>query len=378
MATVVDVGSRLGIAPTCAALGLPRATYYRRRQPARARPQRRRSPRALSVEERATVLDTLHEPRFVDLAPAEVYATLLDEGRYLCSERTMYRFLAAHDEVRERRNQLRHPCYAAPELLARRPNELWSWDITKLLGPAKWTYFYLYVMLDVFSRYVVGWMVAHRESATLAERFIRETCARQRITRDQLTIHADRGSSMTSKPVALLLADLGVTRTHARPHVSNDNPFSEAQFKTLKYRPTFPERFGSIQDARLHCDVFFRWYNTEHYHSSLGLLTPADVHHGLAEQRVAARATVLATAYAAHPERFPGGLPQPPAPPAEVWINRPKTRAIEEASNTPMLTSQAISGSPAGSPASLTLWRPVSTPVVAACCGGLGGLAPVG
>ncbi len=332
MATVADVGPRLGNAPTCAALGLPRATYYRRQQPPCAGPPRRPSPRALNTDERAAVLDMLHEPRFVDLAPAEVYATLLDEGRYLCSERTMYRLLAAHREVRERRNQLRHPRYAAPELLARRPNELWSWDITKLLGPAKWTYFYLYVMLDVFSRYVVGWMVAHRESATLAERFIRETCARQGIAHDQLTIHADRGPAMTSKPVALLLADLGVTKTHARPHVSNDNPFSEAQFKTLKYRPAFPERFGSIQDARAHCHAFLAWYNTEHRHSSLGLLTPADVHRGLADQRIAGRATVLAAVYAAHPERFPGGLPQPRACPQEVWINRPRTAATEEAS----------------------------------------------
>ncbi len=325
IATVTEVGPRLGIAPTCAAFGLPRATYYRRQQSPGARAPRRPSPRALSAEEKTTVLAVLHEPRFVDLAPAEVYATLLDEGRYLCSERTMYRLLAAHHEVRERRNQLRHPRYAAPELLARRPNELWSWDITKLLGPAKWTYFYLYVMLDVFSRYVVGWMVAHRESATLAEQFIRETCARQGIERDQLTVHADRGSAMTSKPVALLLADLGVTKTHARPHVSSDNPFSEAQFKTLKYRPAFPERFGSIQDARAYCHDFFAWYNTAHRHSSLGLLTPHDVHHGMADERVAARAGVLAAAYAAHPERFPGGLPQPPAYPAEVWINPPKT-----------------------------------------------------
>ena len=199
----------------------------------------------------------LHEPRFADLAPAEVYATLLDEGRYLCSERTMYRVLAENAEVRERRDQLRHPAYAAPELLATAPNQLWSWDITKLLGPAKWTYFYLYVILDVFSRYVVGWMVAHRETATLAERLIRETCERQGIEPGQLTIHADRGTSMTSKPVALLLADLGVTKTHSRPHVSNDNPFSEAQFKTLKYRPDFPERFGSIEHARSHCGDFF-------------------------------------------------------------------------------------------------------------------------
>jgi putative transposase len=329
MATVTEVGPRLGIAPICAALGLPRATYYRRRRPQSAPPARARSPRALSAGEQAAILDMLHTPRFVDLAPAETYATLLDEGQYLCSERTMYRLLADHQEVRERRDQLRHPRYAAPELLARRPNELWSWDITKLLGPAKWTYFYLYVMLDVFSRYVVGWMVAHRESATLAERFIRETCVRQGIAREELTIHADRGVAMTSKSVAFLLADLGITKTHSRPHVSNDNPFSEAQFKTLKYRPTFPARFGSIQDARAHGHSFFPWYNVEHHHSGLGLLTPHDVHYGLAEHRVAARATVLAAAYAAHPERFSGGLPQPPERPTEVWINPPKTRATE-------------------------------------------------
>ena len=331
MTTVTELGPRLGIAPTCAALGLPRATYYRRRRPQTAAAPRPRSPRALSPDEHAGVLARLHEPRFVDLAPAEVYATLLDEGEYLCSERTMYRVLAAHGEVRERRDQLRHPHYAAPELLAARPNELWSWDITKLLGPAKWTYFYLYVMLDVFSRYVVGWMVAHRESATLAERFIHETCVRQEIGRDQLTIHADRGSAMTSKPVAFLLADLGVTKTHSRPHVSNDNPFSEAQFKTFKYRPDFPDRFGAIQDARAHCQGFFPWYNTAHRHTGLGLLTPHDVHYGMAEARVTARAEILAAAHAAHPERFPRGVPQPPPRPTAVWINPPKTRATEEA-----------------------------------------------
>jgi len=334
MATVTQIGPRLGIAPTCAALGLPRASYYRRRQPPPAASPRRSPPRALSPGERDTVLAVLHEPRFADLAPAEVYATLLDAGQYLCSERTMYRVLAAHHEVRERRQHLRHPRYAAPELLALRPNELWSWDITKLLGPAKWTYFYLYVMLDVFSRYVVGWMVAHRESATLAEQFIHATCARQSIGRDQLTIHADRGQAMISKSVAFLLADLGVTKTHSRPHVSNDNPFSEAQFKTLKYRPAFPDRFGSIQDARAHGHVFFPWYNTEHHHSGLGLLTPHDVHFGLAAQRVAERATVLATAYAAHPERFPAGPPVPAAVPTEVWINPPTHRALEEVALT--------------------------------------------
>src|SRR4030095_16461588 len=334
MATVAQIGPRLGIAPTCAALGLPRATYYRRRRPPRATPPRRRSPRALGEAERAAVLEELHTPRFVDLAPGECAATLLDEGTYLCSERTMYRVLAAHAEVRERRAQLRHPIYAAPELLARRPHEPGGWDTTKLVGPAKWTYFYLYVMLDVFSRYVVGWMAAHRESATLAEQFIRETCARQGIGRAQLTVPADRGSAMTSKPVALLLADLGVTKTHGRPHVSNDNPFSEAQFKTLKYRPEFPGRFGSIQDGRAHAHVFFPCDSTDHHHAGPGLLTPADVHHGLAEQRVAARATVLASAYAAHPERFPAGPPAPAALPTTVWINPPKRSALPEVALT--------------------------------------------
>jgi putative transposase len=276
------------------------------------------------------VLEVLHAPRFVDQAPAQVYAQLLDEQRFLCSERTMYRILAAHQEVRERRAQLRHPPYAAPELLATAPNQLWSWDITKLLGPAKWTYFYLYVILDVFSRYVVGWMVACEESATLARKLIAHTCQRQGISPGSLTLHADRGSSMTSKSVALLLSDLGVTKTHSRPHVSNDNPFSEAQFKTLKYRPDFPKRFGSLVDARGHCHVFFPWYNTAHRHSGIGLLTPHEVHYGLADQRVASRAAVLAAAHAAHPERFVAGLPHPPARPTAVWINKPQ-RALTAA-----------------------------------------------
>jgi putative transposase len=342
MQTVADVSPQLGIAPTCAALNFPRASYYRALfpkpkkggTPASTRGERIDpganqsvvfNPRALQPEERRAVLVTLHETRFADLAPAEVYATLLDEGRYLCSERTMYRILAENHEVRERRAQLRHPHYAAPELLATRPNQLWSWDITKLLGPTKWSYFHLYVILDVFSRYVVGWMVADRESATLAEKLIAETCLRQQIKRDQLTLHADRGSSMKSKPVALLLADLGVTKTHSRPHVSNDNPFSEAQFKTFKYRPDFPERFGSAHDARNHCADFFPWYNFEHHHVGLGLLTPHDVHYGLAAARHADRALVLAAAHSRHPERFPRGTPKPPPLPVEVWINKPAT-----------------------------------------------------
>ena len=284
MQTINEMGPRLGFGATCAAMGLPKATFYRRLKP-RSEPSKKTSHRALGADEKRTVLDVLHEPRFADLAPAEVYAALLDEGQYLCSERTMYRILAENAEVRERRAQLRHPAYKAPELLATAPNQLWSWDITKLLGPAKWTYFYLYVILDVYSRYVVGWMLAHRESAALAQRLIAETCERQGVTPGQLTIHADRGTSMTSKPVALLLSDLGVTKSHSRPHVSNDNPFSEAQFKTMKYRPDFPERFGAIEDGRAHCADFFGWYNTEHRHGGLGLVIPHDVHHCLAAAR---------------------------------------------------------------------------------------------
>ena len=324
MRAIQDRAPQLGVAPTCRALGVPRATYYRRRQPRRP-PAPQHSSRALGPAEQQAVLEALHEPRFVDLAPAEVYATLLDEGQYLCSERTMYRLLAARQEVRERRDVLRHPRYAAPELLASRPNELWSWDITKLLGPTKWTYYYLYVILDIFSRYVVGWLAAYREAALLAERLIAETCRRQGIAPGQLTIHADRGSSMTSKPVAFLLADLGITKTHGRPHVSNDNPYAEAQFKTFKYRPAFPERFGSIEHARALSGDLFQWYNHAHHHSALGLLTPADVHYGRAAAKIAQRAGTLALAYARHPARFVRGVPQPPALPTAVWINKPQS-----------------------------------------------------
>jgi putative transposase len=332
LAVVREAGPNAGVAPTCEALGVSRATYYRglkveeNREPEKVQ----RSPRALSSEERAAVLDVLHEPRFADLAPAEIYGTLLDEEKYLCSIRTMYRILNANAEVRERRDQRRHPSYAAPELLATRPNELWSWDITKLLGPVKWTYYYLYVVLDVFSRYVVGWMLAYREAARLAKELIEASCRRQGITAGQLTIHADRGSSMRSKSVAMLLGDLGVTKTHSRPYTSTDNPYSEAQFKTMKYRPDFPERFGSIEHGRVFSRDFLGWYNTEHRHSGLGLLTPHDVHYGLAAKKQAQRAVVLAGAHAAHPERFPNGVPQPPILPTEVWINKPKERDGKE------------------------------------------------
>jgi putative transposase len=329
MQAIADLGPRLGIAAACVAVGIPKATYYRRLKPPTP-PAKRTSHRALGAEERSGVLGVLTEPRFADLAPAEVYAALLDEGRYLCSERTMYRVLAENAAVRERRDQLRHPAYKAPELLATAPNQLWSWDITKLLGPAKWTYFYLYVILDVYSRYAVGWMLAHRESAALAKRLIAETCERQGVVPGQLTIHADRGTSMTSKPVALLLSDLGVTKSHSRPHVSNDNPFSESQFKTMKYRPDFPERFGAIEHGRAHCGDFFGWYNNEHRHGGLGLLTPHDVHHGLAGARLMARDAVLAAAFAARPERFAAGLPSAGTVPGAVWINNPKIASPTE------------------------------------------------
>jgi putative transposase len=325
METIKTLGAELSIVATCAALSFARATYYRQLQPMLGPAAKRASPRALPADERKAVLDVLHEERFVDLAPAEVYATLLDEGRYVCSERTMYRVLAENQEVRERRDQLRHPKYAAPELLAIKPNQLWSWDITKLLGPAKWTYFYLYVVLDVFSRYVVGWLVADAESSLLAERLITDAYDRHGIKPGQLGVHADRGPSMKSNHVAMLLANLGVTKTHSRPHVSDDNPYSEAQFKTLKYRPDFPERFGSIEDAQGFNGDFFRWYNNEHHHTGLGLLTPADVHFGRAEDRHANRIIVLKAAQRAHPERFVAGIPIPPPLPTAAWINRPKS-----------------------------------------------------
>lgn len=285
----------------------------------------KRCHRALKSEEVAEVLSVMHEERFFDKAPSEIYAALLDEGRYLCSIRTMYRILHANKQVRERRNVLRHPNYAKPELLATAPNQVWSWDITKLKGPEKWTKYYLYVLMDIFSRYVVGWLIAERELADLAKELIEQTCQRQGIDKDKLIIHSDRGSSMTSKTVALLLADLGVTRSLSRPYVSDDNPFSESQFKTLKYRPEFPQRFGSIQDARAFCRTFFDWYNHEHYHSGIALMTPASVHTGRAQAISESRQLVLAGAFERHPERFVRKEARIIKLPSAVWINPPKT-----------------------------------------------------
>jgi putative transposase len=329
--TVEELTPLVGTRPACRALGAAPATIYRRRRPGEPRPARPRAvpARALSEPERQTVLAELHSERFVDCSPAQVWAILLDEGRYLASERTFYRLLAArHGGVRERRDQLTHPAYAKPELLSERPNELWSWDISKLKGPAKWTYFYLYVILDVFSRYAVGWTVQHRENAQIAKALIGQAAEQQKITREQLTVHADRGPAMTSKPVAFLLADLGVLRSHNRPYTSTDNPYSEAHFKTLKYRPEFPDRFQNIEHARSFCRRFFDWYNHQHRHSGIGLMTPAAVHHGQAKALHAKRQRVLSAAYTATPERFVRRPPRPPALPTAVWINKPPTEEI--------------------------------------------------
>ena len=325
--TVEELTPLIGTRPACRALGASPATIYRRRRPPQLRPARpRRTPaRALSEPERQQVLEVLHSERFVDVSPEETYATLLDDGSYLCSTRTMYRILEdKHGGVRERRAQLTHPAYAKPELLAERPNELWSWDVSKLKGPAKWTWFYLYVILDVFSRYIVGWTVAYRENAQLATALIEQAAEQQQITPKILTLHADRGTPQRAKPVAFLLADLGITKTHSRPYTSSDNPYSESNFKTLKYRPEFPARFDDIEHARAHCRAFVDWYNHAHRHSGIGLMTPAAVHHGHAKRLHAARAHVLDAAYHRHPERFVRKPPAPPDLPTAAWINKPK------------------------------------------------------
>jgi putative transposase len=332
-AAIEQLAPLVGVKAACAAVGRPRSSHYHRRAgrqpPSRSSRKGQAQPRALAADERQGVLEVLHDERFVDQAPASVYATLLDEGRYLASISTMYRILCdAHEMPGDRRRHATHPAHVKPELQATAPNQVWSWDITKLLGPAKWTWYYLYVILDIYSRYVPGWLLAHREDARLAEQLLADTCFKQHIDRGQLTVHADRGSSMTSKPVAFLLADLGVTKSFSRPRVSNDNPFSESQFRTFKYRPDFPDRFDSIEHARAHCQRFFPWYNHEHRHSGIALMRPADVHYGRVEAITTARQHVLDAAYATHPERFVRNPPTPPRLPEASWINRPPDQEI--------------------------------------------------
>lgn len=332
MAGVHELTPALGRGAACRALGLWRGAPERQaaRQhrkafhgPVRPHTERPRPPLALDPQERQVLLETLNSERFVDTAPAAVHATLLDEGSYLGSVRTMYRLLAADGGSRERRDQLVHPSYAKPELLATGPNQVWSWDITKLKGPSKWTCFHLYVILDIFSRCVMGWLLAPRESAELAEQLIADTVARHGVLPGTLTLHADRGASMRSKPVAALLVDLEVTKSHSRPHVSDDNPYSESQFKTMKYRPDFPMRFDSIEQARAHCQTFFAWYNIEHRHSGIGYMTPHSVHQGHAPALLVTRQATLDAAFHAHPNRFKNRNPQPHPLPVAAWINPP-------------------------------------------------------
>jgi len=327
MTGALELAPLSGVLAACLALGVARATFYRARQPVQMlwpRQPRARSPLALPAPEHQAILEVLHSPQYVDRSAHTVFAMLLDAGRYLASVSTFYRILRAAGETRGRRDQLTHPAYAKPELLATAPRQLWSWDITKLKGPAKWVCFHLYVILDVFSRYVVGWMLALRESAELAKELIAATCEKEHILPGELTLHADRGSSMRSKPVAMLLVDLDVAKSHSRPHVSDDNPYSEAQFKTLKYRPEFPERFESEVHARAFCQDFFTWYNQEHRHSGIGYMTPAAVHTGQAGRLFNARQAVLDQAFAIHPQRFHGRPPELPALPTQVGINLPK------------------------------------------------------
>ena len=323
MSLVDERSEMLTVWEACESVGLPRANYYRRKSSQEEGATAHRSHRCLSDGERKSVLEVLTSDRFCDKSVRQVWAELIDDGVYLCSIRTMYRILAENRAVRERRDQLRHPEYTRPELLAAGPNQLWSWDITKLKGPHKWTYYYLYLLLDVYSRKEVGWLLADRESSTLAVELIRQSCRREGVKRGDLTVHADRGSSMRSKPVAFLLADLGVTKTHSRPYTSSDNPYSEAQFKTLKYQPEFPERFGSIEDARGFLRHYFDWYNNVHRHSGIGLVTPAQRHDGTDKVVYGERKEVMAAFYEQHPERFVRGLPSPPELPGEVWINKP-------------------------------------------------------
>jgi putative transposase len=331
MSAVAELIPALPARRALMALGAARATWYRRRKPRPGCTLRRGiAPLALSVTEREAIVETLNSARFADCTPYTAWARLLDEGVYLASVRTFYRVLAAEGEVRERRDQLAHPAHTKPELIARAPNQVWSWDITRLKSALKWQHFYLYVLIDIFSRYVVGWLLAGAENAALAAALIEESCVKHGVIRDTLTLHSDRGSPMRAKSTAELLVDLGVAASFSRPRVSNDNPFSEAQFKTLKYRPEFPERFGGLEHARAHLRAFFAWYNDEHRHSGIGFMTPAAVHFGQAAQTQHQRAAVLEAAYRAHPERFKGKVPTPPTLPAIVGINLPKPCFVEK------------------------------------------------
>jgi putative transposase len=342
MTSVKQLAADVGVAAACEALGVARSSFYQHQakvtattvgqiMPAVKRPT---PARALSAGEQQKVLATLNSQRFADASPRQVYAELLDDGDYLCSQRTMYRLLAANDQLRERRDQLRHPAYSAPELLAERVNQVWSWDITKLKSMVPGTCYHLYVILDIFSRYVVGWMIADREDEHLAAELIEQSCHRQQILPQQLTLHADRGASMRSKTVALLLSDLDVHKSHSRPYCSNDNAYSESQFKTMKYRPEFPARFGSLEESRAFCQRFFTWYNTQHRHSGIAMLTPEMVHYHRADAVIAHRDLVLAQAFQQHPDRFVRKVPTAPRLPDAVWINKPVDQQLVDSESS--------------------------------------------
>ncbi len=330
VATCDELIELVGTTRACALSGRSKATHYRALAgPVHGpRPARGTPPNALTPEERDRVLRLLRSPGYRDLAVAQVWAMLLDDGRYLCSQSTMHRLLREAGENRDRRRQRTHPAKTKPHLVARAPLTVWSWDITKLPGPARGVYFDCYVVIDIFSRYVVGWTVAAAEDSVIAKDLIADAIARQGVRPGQLTIHADRGTSMTSKTVAQLLEDLGVTRTHSRPHVSDDNPYIEAHFKTLKYCPAWPGYFEDLDGARAWCEQFFDYYNHLHRHRALGLHTPASVHYGTAVEIRAQRAVTLDAAYVANPARF-AARPTPPKLPTVAWINEPQEALIQ-------------------------------------------------
>jgi putative transposase len=322
------LSERINLSRVLENIGLPRSTYYYWKNQkdisnSGSRKTKNKPSWSLSNKERQTVLNIMNSEEYCDMSPAQIYHSLLDKDEYFCSIRTMYRILSENNQIKERR-QRRSSNYIKPELLAISPNQVWSWDITKLKSVLKWTYYYLYVILDIYSRYIVGWLLAYRENSDLAKQLIYETCLKQNIARDQLTIHADHGSSMRSKPVAFLLSDLGITKTHSRPYQSNDNPYSESQFKTLKYHPTFPDRFNSIEEARTFCSEFFNWYNNNFYHSGLGYYTPYSVHYGTYGEIYLGREKALEKAFSRTPLRFKNGVPKPKKVPDCVWINKPK------------------------------------------------------
>ena len=318
--------NQISIDALCDALLIPRATYYRherKRTVAAVKNKRPQPKNSLRDEEKQQVLDLLHSERFADKTPYDAFNTMLDEGEYYCSPRTMYRLLAGQGENKDRRQQRCHRDAIKPELIASMPNEVWSWDITKLRTTQKWVYLYLYVIIDIFSRYVVGWMIADRECKELARRLIQESALKQGIQPNQLTIHSDNGPSMTSHTVAQLLDHLGITKTHNRPYVSDDNPFSESQFKTLKYCPEFPGKFEGLKAGEIFSRKFFNWYNKEHYHSGIAWLTPESVHYGYAEQILDKRYYALMQAYLKNPIRFNNKPPKKKELPKAVYINPP-------------------------------------------------------